>query len=229
MESISVFDVLGPIMIGPSSSHTAGACTIARLAQEMMKGPIEKVEFTLYGSFARTGRGHGTDRALVGGIMGFDPEDERIRDSFELARERGLDFSFRFEPGDTDMHPNTVDILMKNADGDLMCVRGESVGGGKVRIRKINGIEVNLTDQLSAVIVSHQDKPGMISRIAGELSRRGINIAFMRVFREAQGARAYTIIETDGFLPEGLEEELFRDDRMLDVMTIQKQEKENGL
>ena len=138
MSFISVFDVLGPNMIGPSSSHTAGAARIAQLAQKMIAPPIVRVDFTLYVSFAKTYRGHGTDRALLGGIMGFGTDDVRIRDSYAIAQERGLHFSFAPNEVETDIHPNTVDIRMENADGLVMTVRGESLGGGKVRIVRIN-------------------------------------------------------------------------------------------
>ena len=117
MSFISVFDVLGPNMIGPSSSHTAGAARIAYLAQKMINGPLVRVDFTLYGSFARTYRGHGTDRALLGGIMGFDTDDMRIRDSFRIAEEKGIAFCFVPNEEETDVHPNTVDIHMVNASG----------------------------------------------------------------------------------------------------------------
>lgn len=123
MSFISVFDVLGPNMIGPSSSHTAGACAIAYLAQKMKSGVLREVEFTLYGSFAKTYRGHGTDRALLGGIMGFATDDVRIRDSFEIAEERGIVFRFIPDEKETDIHPNTVDIRMVNDSGAVMTVR----------------------------------------------------------------------------------------------------------
>ena len=141
MAFISVFDVLGPNMIGPSSSHTAGAEIIAFLAQKMIAPPLKRADFTLYGSFAKTYHGHGTDRALLGGIMGFSADDTRIRDSFAIATDRGLGYSFTPNEVETDIHPNTVDIRMENAAGQVMTVRGESLGGGKVRIVRINGVQ----------------------------------------------------------------------------------------
>ena len=143
MSFISVFDVMGPNMIGPSSSHTAGAARIAYLAQKMINGPLAKVEFILYGSFARTYHGHGTDRALLGGIMGFSTDDMRIRNSFEIATENGLKYSFTPNEEETDIHPNTVDIIMTNTAGQEMTIRGESLGGGKVHITQINHVEVD--------------------------------------------------------------------------------------
>ena len=133
MSFISVFDVLGPNMIGPSSSHTAGAAVIAYLAHKMIAPPLKKVDFTLYGSFAKTYHGHGTDRALLGGIMGFSTDDTRIRNSFSIATERGLSYSFTPCETETDVHPNTVDIRMENAAGQVMTIRGESLGGGRLR------------------------------------------------------------------------------------------------
>ncbi len=221
MAFISVFDVLGPNMIGPSSSHTAGAAVIAYLAQKMINGPLTKVHFTLYGSFAQTYRGHGTDRALLGGIMGFSTDDMRIRDSFEIATERGLEFSFTPNEIETDIHPNTVDILMENAAGQQMKIRGESLGGGKVQITRINQVKVVFTGEYSAVIVIHQDKPGVIAHITKCLSDRNVNIAFMRLFREKKGHTAYSIVESDGNLPEDVTASLLENPNVHDVMIVQ--------
>ena len=198
MSFISVFDVLGPNMIGPSSSHTAGAAKIAYLAQKMITGPLLQVDFTLYGSFARTYRGHGTDRALLGGIMGFTTDDMRIRNSFEIAENKGIAFTFQPDEEETDVHPNTVDIHMVNKAGQEMTVRGESLGGGKVRISRINKVQVDFTGEYSAVIVIQKDRPGVVAHITKALSDRNVNIAFMRLFREGKGNIAYTIVESDG-------------------------------
>lgn len=221
MSFISVFDVLGPNMIGPSSSHTAGAAVIAFLAHKLIAPPLKKVEFTLYGSFAKTYRGHGTDRALLGGIMGFATDDLCIRDSFRIAQERGLAFSFTPNETETEVHPNTVDIRMENAAGQVMTVRGESLGGGKVRIVRINGVKVDFTGEYSTVIAVHQDKPGVVAHITKVLSDRGVNLAFMRLFRESKGHTAYSIIESDGRLPEGITEELKTNPYIHDVMIVQ--------
>ena len=221
MSFISVFDVLGPNMIGPSSSHTAGAALIAYLAQKMINGPLVKVEFTLYGSFAKTYRGHGTDKALLGGIMGFSADDMRIRESFRIAKERGLDFSFSVNEEETEVHPNTVDIVMTNAAGQRMEIRGESLGGGKVRIARINQVRVDFSGEYSAVIVIHQDKPGVAAHITKCLSDKNINIAFMRLFREAKGHTAYTIVESDGRLPMDILENLRENVHVHDVMIVQ--------
>ena len=221
MSFISVFDVLGPNMIGPSSSHTAGAAKIAYLAQKMITGPLIQVDFTLYGSFARTYRGHGTDRALLGGIMGFTTDDMRIRNSFEIAENEGIAFQFQPNEEETDVHPNTVDIHMVNKAGQEMTVRGESLGGGKVRISRINKVQVDFTGEYSAVIVIQKDRPGVVAHITKALSDRNVNIAFMRLFREGKGNIAYTIVESDGHLPENIREELLKNEHVHDVMIVQ--------
>lgn len=221
MSFISVFDVLGPNMIGPSSSHTAGACAIAYLAQKMKSGVLQEVEFTLYGSFAKTCRGHGTDRALLGGIMGFATDDVRIRDSFEIAEERGITFRFIPDEKETDIHPNTVDIRMVNDSGAVMTVRGESLGGGKVKIVRINQVQVDFTGEYNAVIIIQKDRPGVAAHITRILSDRNVSIAFMRLFRESRGEKAYTIVESDNRLPEDITEKLLENPNVQDVMLIQ--------
>ena len=221
MSFISVFDVLGPNMIGPSSSHTAGACVMANLARKMLGAPLESVDFTLYGSFAKTYRGHGTDRALLGGMMGFQTDDTRIRDSFKIAEERGIGFRFIPNETETDVHPNTADMHMVGTDGRIMDVRGESLGGGKVRISRINGVDVDFSGEYSAVIVIQQDRPGVVAHITKVLSDRNVNIAFMRLFREAKGHTAYTIVESDGRLPEDAADRLRENQYVQDVMVVQ--------
>lgn len=221
MSFISVFDVIGPNMVGPSSSHTAGACAIARLAQKINNGTLKNVSFTLYGSFAKTYHGHGTDRALLGGIMGFSTDDVRIRDSFTIAGKQGITFSFTPNDMDTDIHPNTVDIHMENTDGRVTTVRGESIGGGKVRIVRINQVKVDFTGEFNAVIIIQQDKPGVAAHITKCLSDLDVNIAFMRIFRESKGETAYTIVESDGMLPADIPQRLKANPHVHDVMLIQ--------
>lgn len=222
MSFISVFDVLGPNMVGPSSSHTAGACAIAYLAQKMKTGILRQVTFTLYGSFAKTYRGHGTDRALLGGIMGFATDDIRIRDSFEIAKEQGIDYHFIINEAETDLHPNTVDIQMTDENGNVMNVRGESLGGGKVRIIRINQVQVDFTGEYNAVIIIQQDKPGVAAHITKCLGDRNVNIAYMRIFRESKGEKAYTIVESDQTLPDDLPKQIKTNSNVMAVMLIQK-------
>ena len=221
MSFISVFDVLGPNMIGPSSSHTAGAAVIGALAGKIIAPPLKKVDFTLYGSFAKTYHGHGTDRALLGGVMGFATDDTRIRDSFRIAREWGIAYTFTPNETETDIHPNTVDIRMENETGQVMTVRGESLGGGKVRIVRINGVSVDFTGEYSSVIVIQQDQPGVVAHITKVISDLGINIAFLRLFRDAKGHTAYTIVESDSRLPEDILDALRENPNIRDVMLVQ--------
>jgi len=221
MSVISVFDVLGPNMIGPSSSHTAGAVSIACLARKMMNGSIKKVEFVLYGSFAKTYQGHGTDRALLGGIMGFTTADKRIPESFSIARQRGIAFAFISNETETEVHPNTVDIIMTNEDGHIMTVRGESLGGGKVRITRINQVAVDFTGEYSTAIIIHRDKPGVIAHITRCFTDEGVNIAFMKLFREAKGKTAYAIVESDGAFPENVTLEIKKNQHVKDVMAVE--------
>lgn len=225
MSFISVFDVLGPNMIGPSSSHTAGAAAIALLARKMFHYDLKTVEFTLYGSFAQTYKGHGTDRALLGGIMGFDTDDRRIPDSFSIADETGLSYHFAVNRTETEVHPNTVDILMSDECGHTLSVRGESVGGGKVRITRIDQVEVDFTGEYSTLIIIQQDKPGVIAHITRCLSEKNVNIAYMKLYREEKGSTAYSIVESDGVLPEEAAEQIRLNPYVQDVMLIQPQRK----
>ena len=218
---MNVFDILGPVMIGPSSSHTAGAARIGRITRTLLGAPAVKADILLHGSFAKTYKGHGTDRALLGGIMGFGTDDMRIRNSFAIAREKGLEFNFIPNETETELHPNTVDIHMVNTDSQEMTVRGESLGGGKVRISQINHVPVDFSGEYSAVIVIHQDTPGVVAYITKCLSDRNVNIAFMRLFRESKGEIAYTIVESDGQLPEEISSAISQNPHIHNVMIVQ--------
>ena len=221
MSLISVFDVIGPNMVGPSSSHTAGAASVALMAQKLFQKEIKEVVFTLYGSFAKTYRGHGTDRALVGGIMGFDTDDLRIRDSFQIAQERGLKYHFEKNTVEDEVHPNTVYICMTGIDGSVMTVRGVSVGGGKIKIVRMNGVNVEFTGEYSTLVVIQNDKPGVVAHITTCLSQVNANIAFMRLFREEKGARAYTIVESDEMIPEEVLAHIRKNPNVEDLILIQ--------
>jgi len=221
MNYISVFDVIGPNMIGPSSSHTAGAASMALLARKLFQKEPVKVTFTLYGSFAKTYQGHGTDKALLGGIMGFSTDDVRIRDAFSLAEEKGLAYHFNIDHQTDPGHPNTADILLEAADGSSQFVRGQSIGGGKVKIVKINNIDVEFTGEYSTLIVKQIDRPGVVAHLTSCLSHQNVNIAFMRLFREAKGAAAYTIIESDERIPETIIDEIKRHSYVQETTVIQ--------
>lgn len=220
MAFISVFNVLGPEMIGPSSSHTAGACSIALLAQQMADTPITDVEFTLYNSFAQTYKGHGTDLALLGGVLGFSTDDRRIPDAFSIAKEQGISYKFIEAEPDPDIHPNTVDIHITCSSGRSYSVRGESLGGGKMRISRINHIDVDFSGEYSTLIIAHYDRPGALAYITGCLSEKGVNIAFMKLFREKKGDIAYSIIEFDGTLPDDAESQISLHPNVQNVMFI---------
>ena len=196
MNEIGTFDILGPNMIGPSSSHTAGALRIAFVAGRMVERAVS-VKFVLYGSFARTYHGHGTDRALVGGILGYHPDDERIRDSFEHAKEAGLAFSFEENFTDKEIYPNTVDIYVTDKDGSVVSLRGKSIGGGNAVITRLNGVEVELTGNYCTLVVEHVDKKGTLAFVTTVLSAYDLNIGSLRLYRESKGKRAYAIIEVD--------------------------------
>lgn len=221
MKEISIFDVIGPNMIGPSSSHTAGALRISLLAGKLVRERIVKVEFTLYGSFAKTYKGHGTDRALVAGILGFATDDYRIRDSFALAHKEGLVYRFALNETDNEVHPNTVDIAITGESGERTTVRGVSTGGGNSVIERINGVSVSLSGSYNTLLVRQQDRFGVVAYITKILSEHKINIAFMRMYRENKGKTAYTIIEVDGSIPEDVAAEIEQNPAIESAMLIQ--------
>ena len=197
MKTLGLTDVIGPIMVGPSSSHTAGALRIAYMARRLCLAEPKTVEFRLLGSFAHTLTGHGTDKALVAGMLGLATDDLRIRDSFDLAREAGLAFSFVTLPDAEYDHPNTIDVRIVDAAGNAMDVRGESIGGGAAVIRKIDDIDVRITGESASIVVRQRDEKGVLAHIAQSISDEGVNIATTRMYRERKGDTAYTVLETD--------------------------------
>lgn len=221
MNFLSIFDVIGPNMIGPSSSHTAGAVSIALMARKMFPEPIKKVTFTLYGSFAKTYRGHGTDRALLGGILGFATDDESIREAFAHAEAMDVEYHYMIDETTVTNHPNTADIDIVGVNGYTLSVRGESIGGGKMKIVRINNIDVEFTGEYSTLIVHQQDKPGVVAHITQALSEQEVNIAFMRLFRENKGANAYTVVESDQNIPEEILDKIRTNPNVDNLMLIQ--------
>ena len=204
MKTLGIRDIIGPVMIGPSSSHTAGALRIALMTRHLLGAAPVQAVFTLYGSFAHTYHGHGTDRALLAGMLGLSADDERIRCSFELADETGLAFSFTPDEDTPCDHSNTVDIEVTDAAGGITRVRGESIGGGAARITRLNGVAVELTGEYHSLVVKHRDRRGVLAFIAARVAEAGVNIATTRLFREKRGDVAYTVMETDDALPEAL-------------------------
>lgn len=183
--------------------------------------PIEKVTFTLYGSFARTYRGHGTDKALLGGTLGFHTDDERIRDAFEIADRMGVEYHFIPDEKNITNHPNTADIFFEDREGHTLFVRGESIGGGKMRIVRINHIDVEFTGEYSTLIVQQIDKPGVVAHITQCLSLHNINIAFMRLFREEKGTTAFTVVESDEPIPRDILQYIRINPNVSDLMLIE--------
>ena len=204
MSLISVFDVIGPNMVGPSSSHTAGAASVSGLARKLFAKEVVRVVFTLYGSFAKTYRGHGTDRALLGGIMGFATDDLRIRDSFAIADARGLRYEFVKNTTETEVHPNTVRMELTTESGRQFTMTGSSVGGGSVCITEIDGVAVQFSGERPILATRHMDEPGVIAGITAILYAYRINIGNMQVNRSADNHTACMYMELDGELPEAL-------------------------
>ena len=197
---MGLFDVVGPVMIGPSSSHTAGAARIGLMAREILKDEPQTVTITLYGSFAKTYKGHGTDKALVAGLLGFSADDVRLRTSFEIAAQQGMDVTFHRSEAEVD-HPNTARIAMKGKKGRKMEIVGVSLGGGKIEIREINGASVSLSGEEQTLITVHRDKPGIIAQATTIMAIGHINVSNMRVFRSAKNATAVMIVCTDSPVP----------------------------
>jgi len=196
-----IFDILGPVMVGPSSSHTAGAVRIGLMARQIFGRQPQSARVYLHGSFAATGKGHGTDRALIAGLLGMQPDDLRIPDSFAHAQAANLEFSIE----DTVIkgaHPNTARIVM-HADGmQDMSVEACSVGGGRIRVCRLDEMDVNFTLESHTLIVRNADEPGRISDVTRVLSDEKINIASMQVFRDRRGGMAVMVVETDHIVPE---------------------------
>ncbi len=193
---MDIFDLIGPIMVGPSSSHTAGAVRIGYVARKIFREEPVKAHIVLHGSFAATGRGHGTDRAIVAGLLGMHPDDSRIPDSFEIAQERGLDF--RFENRELrSAHPNTARITLAARSGRELEITAASVGGGRIEVRELAGMPMCFTADKPTLIISNDDKPGSIARVSEVLSKEHINIATFNVNRSSRGGRAIMVIECD--------------------------------
>ena len=193
---LDIFDIIGPVMIGPSSSHTAGAARIGRAARGLMDDEIAKAVITLSGSFARTYRGHGTDRALIAGLMGMAVDDIRLRDSLELAKTAGLSYEFRLEDI-PDAHPNTAVLELTGVHGGRLSMRACWVGGGAIRVEKLNGMSVSFSGQLDTLVICHTDEPGVIANVSSLIAALNVNIATMQVFRRSAGGDAVMVIETD--------------------------------
>lgn len=192
----SIFDILGPVMVGPSSSHTAGAARIGLIARQLFGRQPDKAQVYLHGSFAATGKGHGTDKALIAGLLGMKPDDMRIPESFEIAKEMGMEFQIA-EKDIREAHPNTAQIIMEAEGVKTMKIQAYSIGGGRIRVSKLDGIDVHFSGESNTLIVRNVDQPGRITEVAAALSKYDINIATMQVFRDKRGGFAVMVVETD--------------------------------
>jgi len=194
---MNLFDILGPVMVGPSSSHTAGAVRIGRMARRLLgEGTPVMAKIILSGSFAATGQGHGTDRALVAGLLGMQPDDERIPQSFDVACEKGMGYVFSHMnlPGE---HPNTAKIELEGKQGGKLSMIASSLGGGRIMVAQMNGLRVSFSGDLPTLIVLNRDQPGHVRDVSDILARAGVNIATLHLYRDYPGGSAVMVIETD--------------------------------
>ena len=199
---MNLFDILGPVMVGPSSSHTAGAVRIGRIGRRLLgEGTPASAKVTLYGSFAATGKGHGTDRALIAGLLGMQPDDERIAVSFDEAAKKGMEFSFRSSTVSGE-HPNTAKLELKGKKtGRELSIVASSLGGGRIMVVEMNGLRVSFSGDLPTLIVQNRDQPGHVSDVASMLAHKNVNIATLHLYRDYPGGSAVMIIETDKPVP----------------------------
>lgn len=218
-----LFDILGPVMVGPSSSHTAGAVRIGLTARKLLGDEPVHADISLHGSFALTGRGHGTDCALIAGLLGMSPDDLRIPQSFDHARERGLSYTFK-NVQMRNAHPNTARLQLTGRNGRTLDVVAESIGGGRIRIVSLDGIETNFSGEHNTLIVHNQDVPGHVAAVTTALMQRQINIATMQLYRSEQGGYAVMILECDQPIPTDIEEWLLHIDGIKKITIFNQEE-----
>ncbi len=200
---MTIFDIMGPVMVGPSSSHTAGAVRIGRTVRRLLGSQPIRADILLHGSFAATGSGHGTDRAIVAGLLDMAPDDERIPSSLWLAEKNGMAVTIRTGeiPG---AHPNTTQLTVTNADGRTLTVSASSLGGGRIRVNAIDGMAAAFSGELPTLIIRNEDRPGILSEVTRALSENGANIATVQLYRDRRGGLAVMVIECDGPLETSL-------------------------
>lgn len=218
---MTLFDIVGPIMIGPSSSHTAGAARIGLVARKLLGEDVARAEILFHGSFADTYKGHGTDRALVAGLMGMAVDDPRIKNGLEIARARGLQFTI----GTVEIegaHPNTAVLRLTGVSGTHVSMRASSVGGGAIRVDMIDDLAVSFRVAQDTIVVRHVDLPGVIACVSGIIAAHSVNIATMQVFRACAGGEAIMAIEVDGDVPLALRDELRAVAHISGVAYVQK-------
>lgn len=198
---MNIFDIIGPVMVGPSSSHTAGAVKIGNVCRKLIGEKITDAEILLHGSFLATGKGHGTDKALVAGLMSFAVDDSRIPDSFRIAEEEGLRYRFGAIDLGEDAHPNSVRMNLTSESGRKLEVQASSIGGGRIMINRIDGLEANFSGDLPTLIVHNLDQPGHVAEVTSMLEHKSVNIATMQLYRSGRGGHAVMVIECDQEIP----------------------------
>jgi L-serine dehydratase len=216
---MGIFDIMGPIMIGPSSSHTAGAAKIGYYAYRIYDREFSEVEVHLYNSFADTGKGHGTDKAIVAGLLGIMPDDERIIDSFEIAEERGIKVKF-FYHHDTDRHSNLARILFLGSEPTE--ITGISIGGGKIKIIEMNGSKIEYEGRHEALLLIHKDAPGIFGHFSTVLGNEKINIAYLHSVRDAETEKAMSILKLDNHCPDYVIAKIYEEPNIIKVTRIEK-------
>ncbi len=217
----SVFDILGPVMIGPSSSHTAGAVNLGRLARQALGKQPEKMAVTLYGSFADTYKGHGTDRALVAGMLGYLPHSLEVKNALEIAAGKGIEVYFELEKESPYHHPNTARIFLSGGGSETEIV-GVSEGGGAVSIRKIDGFPVDFSGTYNTILCIYPEQVGMVAKVSQILAGENINIAFMKVSRNGRKSNALMVVEADDHVSEKVLNKIIAVPGMLSVKYIEK-------
>lgn len=215
-EFMNIFDIMGPVMVGPSSSHTAGAVRIGYITRKLLGETPARAELLLHGSFAATGRGHGTDRALVAGLLGMKPDDERIPRSFEIAKKENLEISVG-TVALRNVHPNTVMLRVRGISGRELEVVASSLGGGRIKICRLDGIETNFSGDCPTLIVHNMDQPGHVSEVTFLLARYQVNIATMQLYRDVRGGYAVMVLECDQPIPAAPLESLSKMDGILKI------------
>lgn len=224
---INIFDMMGPVMVGPSSSHTAGAARIGNMGRTLLGEEVARADIGLYGSFAETGFGHGTDRALLAGLLGMKPDDLRIPNAYEEANRAGMAYSFRTVEL-RDAHPNTALLELTGKSGKKLTLQAASIGGGSIVVNKIDGIDVNFTGDFNTLIVRNQDESGSVAAITSILSQVHINVANMSVNRHRRGGDALMVIETDQHIKPRQVEFLSELPGILSVTYYDKEDDEDG-
>lgn len=224
---INIFDMMGPVMVGPSSSHTAGAARIGNMGRTLLGEEVARADIGLYGSFAETGYGHGTDRALLAGLLGMKPDDLRIPNAYEEANRAGMSYSFRTVEL-RDAHPNTALLELTGKSGKQLTLQASSIGGGAIVVNKIDGIDVNFTGDFNTLIVRNQDESGSVAAITSILSQVHINVANMSVNRHRRGGDALMVIETDQHIKPRQVEFLSELPGILSVTYYDKEDDEDG-